>query len=348
MDATERRRRARAAAALSCRAGKGEALIPTIGKGRHRADLAASAPDSVAQKRSRGLCNAGSHLRYSFGSVFCDGQRERAARRGQRHADPSDGCKPSIGLVCFLPLALVTGELFRLPQFPATAALWMAGYGVLHFLYGRYFNFHANAIAGVNLTAPVVQLQVVITMVLAVVALHEPCTALQMIGGALMLAGSLITQQAPARTAASTPLNPDTSSFKPRYAAGYLFASLAALAYGSSWVIPRFALGDTGPAAGVLGGLISYVAAIAVGALALLFPSVRRNVFSMKRENARWFAGSGVFVAAAQGLFFAAVTVAPIMLVIPLIQLSLAFRILFSTWLSPTHEVVGGLVLAVS
>ena len=66
----------------------------------------------------------------------------------------------------------------------------------------------------------------------------------------------------------------------------------------------------------------------------------------MRRENVRWFAGSGVFVAIAQGLFFAAVTVAPIMLVIPLIQLSLAFRILFSTWLSPAHEVVGGLVLA--
>jgi len=66
----------------------------------------------------------------------------------------------------------------------------------------------------------------------------------------------------------------------------------------------------------------------------------------MKRESARWFVSSGVFVALAQGIFFAAVTVAPIMLVIPLIQLSLAFRILFSTWLSPTHEVVGGLVLA--
>jgi drug/metabolite transporter (DMT)-like permease len=243
-------------------------------------------------------------------------------------------------------LALFTGELFRLPQFPATAALWMAGYGVLHYLYGRYCNFHANAIAGVNLTAPVVQLQVVVTMVLAVVALHEPCTALQMIGGALMLLGSLITQQAPARTAVPASPKPGAAPFKPRYVTGYLFASLAALAYGSSWVIPRFALGDTGPAAGILGGLISYVAAIAIGALALVVPGIRRNIFSMKRENARWFVSSGVFVAAAQGLFFAAVTVAPIMLVIPLIQLSLAFRILFSTWLSPTHEVVGGLVLA--
>ena len=33
------------------------------------------------------------------------------------------------------------------------------------------------------------------------------------------------------------------------------------------------------------------------------------------------------------------------MLVMPLLQLSLAFRMLFSTWLNPNHEVVGPLVL---
>jgi drug/metabolite transporter (DMT)-like permease len=271
-----------------------------------------------------------------------------SVRRGVVSGTPIQAMAVSLpfGLVCFLPLALLTGELFRLPQFPATAALWMAGYGVLHFLYGRYCNFHANAIAGINLTAPVVQLQVVVTMVLAVVALNERCSALQMIGGAVMLLGSLITQRAPARTATSALPKPDAPQFKPRYFMGYLFASLAALAYGSSWVIPRFALEDTGPATSILGGLIAYIAAIAVGALTLLIPQVRHNVFSMRRENVRWFAGSGVFVAVAQGLFFAAVTIAPIMLVIPLIQLSLAFRILFSTWLSPAHEVVGGLVVA--
>jgi hypothetical protein len=34
------------------------------------------------------------------------------------------------------------------------------------------------------------------------------------------------------------------------------------------------------------------------------------------------------------------------MLVMPLLQLSLAFRMMISTWLSPHHEVVGPLVLA--
>ena len=241
-----------------------------------------------------------------------------------------------LGIVCFLPLALLTGELFRLPQFPQAAVAWMAGLGVLHFVIGRYCNFRANSVAGVNLTAPVVQLQVVVTMVLAVIVLHEPCTALQMIGGVLILAGSLITQRAPARTAGREVS--EARQFRcsrRKYLAGYVFASLAALAYGTTPIMARFALEHTGPATGILGGLISYIAATAVASLALLSAQVRRNIFALGRDNARWFAMSGVLVAAAQGFFFAAVAVAPVMLVMPLLQLSLAFRMLFSTWLNP-------------
>jgi drug/metabolite transporter (DMT)-like permease len=269
-------------------------------------------------------------------------------RRGVVSGTPIQAMAVSVplGVVCFLPLAFLTGELFRLPQFPQTAVAWMAGLGVLHFVLGRYCNFRANSVAGVNLTAPVVQLQVVVTMVLAVVVLHEPCTALQMIGGVLILLGSLITQRAPARTAAAETRKPDLPVFSPRYVAGYLFASLAAIAYGTTPVMARFALENTSPLTGILGGLISYVAATAVVSLALVSPQVRKNVFAMSRDNARWFAVSGVCVAAAQGFFFAAVSIAPVMLVMPLLQLSLAFRMLFSTWLNPAHEIVGPLVLA--
>jgi drug/metabolite transporter (DMT)-like permease len=269
------------------------------------------------------------------------------ARRGVVSGTPIQAMAVTVplGVVCFLPLAFLTGELMRLPQFPITATAWMAAVGVVHFVIGRYCNFRSNALAGVNLTAPVVQLQVVVTMIMAVVVLHEPCTALQMIGGALIIAGSVITQQAPARTAATAPEKSDLPLFAPRYLAGYLFASLAAVSYGSTPVMARFALENTGPLTGILGGLISYVAATAVAALALVSPTIRNNVGSITRTNARWFTASGVFVAAAQGFFFAGVAVAPVMLVMPLLQLSLVFRMLFSTWLNPAHEIVGPLVL---
>jgi drug/metabolite transporter (DMT)-like permease len=270
-------------------------------------------------------------------------------RRGVVSGTPLQAMAVSVplGVVCFLPLAFLSGQLMRLPQFSIHAIGWMAGFGLLHFIIGRYCNFRANSVAGVNLTAPVVQLQVVVTMVLAVFVLHEPCTGLQIIGGAFILAGSLITQRAPARTVAggATPQAAATV-FAPRYVAGYLFASIAAAAYGTTPVMARFALEHTGAATGILGGLIAYVAATAVASLALLSPQIRRNVAALRSDNARWFAVSGVCVAAAQGFFFAAVAVAPVMLVMPLLQLSLAFRMLFSTWLNPAHEIVGPLVLA--
>jgi drug/metabolite transporter (DMT)-like permease len=275
-------------------------------------------------------------------------------RRGVVSGTPEQAMALSVplGVLCFLPFAAFTGELLRIGEFPAKAAGWMAGLGVLHFIIGRYFNFKANAVAGVNLTAPVVQLQVVVTMFLAVLILHEPCSALQIIGGVVMLAGSLITQRQPLKTAAATPAAQRHAAerglppFIPLYLAGYIFASFAAIAYGSSPIMARFALEHTGPSTGILGGLIAYVAATAVGALAFLSPALRKNVSTLQPENARWFACSGVLVAAAQGFFFCAVALAPVLFVMPLLQTSLAFRLIFSTWLSPNHEVFGKLVVA--
>src|SRR5207245_8677574 len=110
-----------------------------------------------------------------------------------------------IGVALFLLAAVLTGEITRLAQFPTRAAAWMAGVRLLHFLLGRYCNYRANQAAGMNLTAPVIQLQVIVTLVLAVAILREPCTVLQMLGGLFILGGSLITQRQPVRSRASDP-----------------------------------------------------------------------------------------------------------------------------------------------
>ena len=58
-----------------------------------------------------------------------------------------------------------------------------------------------------------------------------------------------------------------------------------------------------------------------------------------------WFVYSGVMVALAQGFLYSAVAVAPIMLVVPLQQSSVVFRLIFSRLLNPTHEVFGARVI---
>jgi drug/metabolite transporter (DMT)-like permease len=278
-----------------------------------------------------------------------------AARRGVVSGSPIQGMAISIpvGVACFLPVAILAGEIGRLTEFSLAAAALMAGVGVQHFVFGRFCNYSANQAAGVNLTAAVIQLQVIVTLVLAVVILREPCTVLQMIGGALIVAGSIITQQQqsqpskpPASNSAATA---DTGGKIPRFVPsklkGYAFASLAALAYGSSPIPARFALEGTSPGTGILGGLIAYAAATLVVLAALLWPPMRREVQAVRRESGLWFAYSGVFVAMAQGFFFAAVSGAPVLLVMPLLQMSLVFRLLFSNWLNPDHEVFGALVM---
>ena len=263
------------------------------------------------------------------------------ARRGMVTGTATQAMAISVplGLACFLAATAITGELFRSGDFPPRAAAWMAGFGILHFGIGRYCNFLAGQAAGVNLVVPVIQLNIVVTLALAVFVLHEPCTALQVIGGVLIVAGSIVAQRSgpgPIRTTSAGP-----STFVPRLVAGYFFAALAALAYGSSPIIARFSLAETGPVHGLLGGLVAYATATGVILLMLLVPSNRRNVIALDRPNLRWFVLSAIFVAIAQGFFFAAVAVAPIMLVTPLLQLALVFTLLISKWLNPNHEVLG-------
>jgi drug/metabolite transporter (DMT)-like permease len=301
-----------------------------------------------------------------------------AARRAVVTGTPTQGMALTvpIGVVCFLVVAALTGEVARLGQFPRAAAAWMMAVGLLHFVVGRYCNYRANQYAGANLTGPVIQLQVLVTLALAVIVLNEPCTALQVIGGLVMLSGSFIAQSqqmsqqmsqrvsqqmsqqvsgavaAPRGGVPASPLGADRHAmaapkFVPRQAEGYLFALLAACAYGTTPIMVRTALRHGGPSSAILGGVIAYGAATAAIALMLMLSiSLRRNVMALRRDNMAWFAYSGVFVAMAQGFLYAAVAVAPIMLVMPLLQLALVFRIIFATLLNPEHEVFGAKVIA--
>jgi len=266
-------------------------------------------------------------------------------RRGVITGTPAQGMVVSIpvGLLCFLTVAFLTGALQSSGPFTATTLASLAAAGVIHFVVGRYCNFRASQAAGVNITAPVMQLNAVVTLVLAVLFLGEPCTLLQAAGAILMVAGSLVTQRSSQPTAASKPHDPP--AFRPRVAVGFFFASIAALAYGTSPIIVRQALHDAGPLGGVAGGSIAYAGATVAVALALFIPALRRNVVKVTAGNARWFVYSGIFVAVAQGFLYSALAVAPIMLVVPLLQLSLVFRFVLALLMNPHHEVFGLLVV---
>jgi drug/metabolite transporter (DMT)-like permease len=271
-----------------------------------------------------------------------------------------------LGGVGFLLMALVFGELPSLFSIPPVAAAWLAGQGVMHFVLGRFFNYRASQLVGVNLSAPIIQLQVVVTMLLAVVAMHEPFTVLQAIGTVLMLGGSFSTQRPPGQrksqsVVAGAPVldapnvavvsdaerqpPPESPRFAPRYLLGFLFSFGAALGYGVSPLMVRVAF-ENSPEKNVLaGGVIAYATATAVCSVALLWPDVRRSIGSMSPTNGVWFVWSAIFVAVSQGLVYASLAVAPLMVVMPILQLSLVFRLFLSQLLNREHEVLNARII---
>ena len=121
-----------------------------------------------------------------------------------------------IGGLSFLVMTIAFGELGQLVMFPTAAFAWLACQGIVHFVIGRYCNYKSNQLMGVNLTAPVVQLQVPFAMLLAVIALHEEFTVLQAIGTALMLGGSFITQANAGKSRKASALLPaERGRFRP-------------------------------------------------------------------------------------------------------------------------------------
>jgi drug/metabolite transporter (DMT)-like permease len=271
-----------------------------------------------------------------------------------------------IGGLSFLVLTLAFGELGELLVFPAAALAWLAAQGIVHFVLGRYCNYKSNQLMGVNLAAPVVQLQVPFAMLMAVVMLHEEFTVLQAVGSVLMLGGSFITQTKsskhrdkatappPRATRVAGPSSERESAaegpksepaFRPRVFSGYLFGLGAAICYGSSPLMAREAFLNAPGAGSAAAGCLAYTAATLFFSLILLKPGSWGEIRRTSRENMPWFLSSAVLVAISQAFVYASLAVAPLMVVTPILQLSLVFRLFLSQLINRDYEVMNAAVL---
>ncbi len=248
-----------------------------------------------------------------------------------------------MGVPLFLVAALAAGQLGAVGQFgwPATGYLALAG--ILHFIWGRYWNYRAVKEMGANLSGPVQQVSLLVALTFAVILLDEKLTVLRVIGIALVVLGpAIMTRRAPplrggARDRARDGDGGKTKAFRPNMAAGYTAALMATLGYGLSPILVRAGLAETGLS--LAGGLISYVSATMALALILLLPGRAAHILSVDRDAAKWFTISGVFVFFAQMFRYLALAIAPVTVVTPIQRLSLVFRVGLSTVLNPEHEV---------
>jgi drug/metabolite transporter (DMT)-like permease len=173
----------------------------------------------------------------------------------------------------------------------------------------------------------------------------------------LMLGGSFIAQrntgQAQKKASAQPTPIPTVPSqapvpkpiFQPRVFSGYIFGLGAAMCYGSSPLMARQAFLHTPDISTAAGGCLAYGAATLFFSLILLKRGSWGDIRCMKRENLPWFLSSAVLVAISQAFVYASLAVAPLMVVTPILQLSLVFRLFLSQWINRDYEVMNTAVL---
>jgi uncharacterized membrane protein len=272
-----------------------------------------------------------------------------------------------IGLPISFLVAVATGSLAAVAGFSSRALLALSLSGIMHFVWGRYCNYRATRAIGTNLVAPIQQINLIVTLLLAIWILGETLTPLRMLGIGLVLLGPSFTLRerdtkpvpplrAPAALGADVTLA-DVADipadelvvagapvFRPSYAEGYFWALLSATGYGLSPILVRIGLEGKGLAVSVAGNLVASLAATVLMGLFLLPPRQLRHALAVEREPAKWFTLSGILVAISQLFLYMAMSIAPVTVVSPINRLSILFRLYFSRLLNPQHEVFGGKV----
>ena len=120
------------------------------------------------------------------------------------------------------------------------------------------------------------------------------------------------------------------------------------MCYGCSPLMARQAFLNAPDISPATGGCLAYMAAILFFSLILLKPGSWADIKSMKSENLPWFFSSAVLVAVSQAFVYASLAVAPLMVVTPILQLSLVFRLFLSQLINRDHEVMNAAVLIAS
>lgn len=277
----------------------------------------------------------------ALGSAASFGLNNAALRRGVLKGSVLQAMAITvpIGVPLFALAALAFGVLGGLGALSAASWFWFSLAGVIHFVVGRYGNYQATRYLGANLSGPVQQMSVIVSLVLALIFLGETLTPVSLLGIALVIVGPFIMLQGkrPKVTA---------SGFEPTYREGLFWGGVSAIGYGASPLFVAYGLDGAGAAESFLGGLVSYGAATVVIIALLAVPARLAEVRALQRGPAGWFLLSGVFVFVSQMFRYAALAVAPVSVVAPIQRLSVVFRVLFAWLINRDHEIFGVKVLA--
>lgn len=281
------------------------------------------------------------------------GLNDASIRRGVLTGTPFQAMVISVplGILVFLAGALIAGRAGQIFEFSEASYLFLALGGIVHFCWGRYWNYSAIRALGTNLASPVQQTSLIVALGGAVMFLEEVLTPLRLLGIVLIFLGSLtiLHIRKARKDGASRPAK--NTAFKPKFLQGYLFAALSVLGFGTSSIFVRAALEGSSPSAALPGGVISYVAATLVIAVTIMGRRRREHLLAVDDRSLCWFAFSGLLVCFSHVFRFMALAIAPVTVVAPLMQTLIIFRVIFGWFLNRDHEdysfrTFGGIVVS--
>jgi len=262
-------------------------------------------------------------------AAFFFGISTVSMRRGVASGSALNGLYLTLlpGVPLFWLAALATGQIFELDQLDGGDLLSLVGAGLTHFMVGRYCTLRAMAALGANRASPVIVSSVLVSVGAAILFLGESVTPLMALGTGLVIVGpgfaaSSPNRPAPVPVASGNEASPKTLSFddlpRDRMIRGYAWAIVNALAFGTSPLLIKAALGDSG--LGVLGGAVAYTSAGVPLALMLLMPG---QITSLRRVDANtrsWFLVAAVTIMVAQMFRFLGLAHTEVSIAVPLLR----------------------------
>lgn len=124
-----------------------------------------------------------------------------AARRGVLSGSVLQAMSISVpfGVPFFFAGVLIFGSLDDLAAFSGREIGWFAAAGILHFILGRYANYRGAKAIGAVMMGPIQDLNILVSLILAVIFLGETITPLMAIGIVLVVFGPALVFESKAK-----------------------------------------------------------------------------------------------------------------------------------------------------
>ena len=189
------------------------------------------------------------------------------------------------GTFFFLLLVALTGDLYSLNPIPWKAFLFWILSGIIHFALGRTWAYRSIQFIGSNRSNVVTSLNPVVTIVLALLILHEEVNGLMALGILFSLAGPLVILLKEKTLIGTNSLSGAIQGKdvdRLTLYKGFFYGAGAAVFWGSSAIFIKLAMKEGGGSP-IAGSFLAYLAAsIVVAPSVIINPESRREFFYEK------------------------------------------------------------------